>query len=317
MVLDNTATTEASPGGYIEATNRRITMETDVAGLGFIVDDADITLLRRSHYQGDGGKGIRRIFRAEGTPSNSLLGLEYAASELGGIAENNLAMFRWDATNGWEDYPVGLTLDVVNNRVSVTGVNAFSTWTLGDTNNPLPIRLGPFTATLTPENNALLQWRTYTEEDNLGFWVEKSLDGLAFAPLGFVEGAGNSNQPLDYQFVDTALRQASYYRLKQTDGDGSMHVSPVLFVNPSLAMRLQIWPNPAQTGIQIQAWGFDQSPVSAKLYDARGKLLDSHYGNIDQIAQSLNRRLPHLGSGLYVLRVLHPQGVFTERIVKE
>ena len=107
-------------------------------------------------------------------------------------------------------------------------------WTLGSlTNaNPLPIELLSFTA--QPNGGQVdLEWRTASEQNNDHFTVERSADAVAFTALLQVPGAGNSQSVIDYADVDPSpLDGLSYYRLRQTDLDGTTEVSdavPVYF----------------------------------------------------------------------------------------
>ncbi len=107
-------------------------------------------------------------------------------------------------------------------------------WTLGSLSNenPLPIQLLSFTA--QPNGGQVdLEWRTASEQNNDHFTVERSADAVTFTALLQVPGAGNSQSVIDYADVDPSpLDGLSYYRLRQTDIDGTTAVSdavPVYF----------------------------------------------------------------------------------------
>jgi hypothetical protein len=77
-----------------------------------------------------------------------------------------------------------------------------------------------------------LKWLTAMEIDNDEFVVERSTDGLTFAPIGTKPGAGNSNELLSYRFKD--LKPAvgtNYYRVKLRDTHGVEEFSMVTPVN--------------------------------------------------------------------------------------
>ncbi len=90
----------------------------------------------------------------------------------------------------------------------------------------LPITLGSFT--LSPAAGAVvLNWRTVTETDNYGFFVQKSGDGNEWAdiPLSFQAGHGTTVVPQSYSYADTSKPFGRYYRLRQIDLDGTNHYS--------------------------------------------------------------------------------------------
>ena len=85
----------------------------------------------------------------------------------------------------------------------------------------MPIVLTYFGA--NPLDNAVeLKWTTASEENNDYFTIERSANGLEFEELSRVDGAGNSFEILDYRLLDKRpISGVSYYRLKQTDYDGT------------------------------------------------------------------------------------------------
>ncbi len=96
--------------------------------------------------------------------------------------------------------------------------------------DPLPIQLKSFMGTHDKGKN-IVHWETATETENDFFTLEKSEKGEFFDVLGIIEGAGNSSSILRYQFVDrTPFTKQTYYRLKQTDFDGSFSYSSTIRV---------------------------------------------------------------------------------------
>ncbi len=92
----------------------------------------------------------------------------------------------------------------------------------------LPIELIDFRATC--ENDAVvLHWSTATESNNDHFSVERSADGDMWGAIGTVSGMGNSQQTVEYVFRDPgSTSSVGYYRLGQTDFNGSVTYTPVV-----------------------------------------------------------------------------------------
>lgn len=143
-----------------------------------------------------------------------------------------------------------LTGTLVGSIFTVTGVNFTSgdKFTIGTTSlsTPLPIQLTNFV--VENKNNAVhAQWITETEVNNDFFALERSRDGKEFEVVTKVKGAGNSQKRLEYFTVDNnPYAGISYYRLKQTDYDGTSTFSKVRSVNVELteASHLIVYPNP-------------------------------------------------------------------------
>lgn len=96
----------------------------------------------------------------------------------------------------------------------------------------LPVELISFTASPSGKQ-VLVEWVTATERSNKYFLVERSADGQHFEPIGMVNGAGDAQAATRYSFIDESpLEGVSYYRLQQTDLDGTTNFSdvvPVMF----------------------------------------------------------------------------------------
>lgn len=148
--------------------------------------------------------------------------------------------------------------------------------------SPLPIELLMFNVKAVNDKSIVCTWATATELDNDFFTIEKSRDGNEFEESGKVDGAGNSNQVIEYSFTDkNPYNGLSYYRLKQTDFNGDFCYSNMVALRfDNTADNFSLYPNPASTDLMIshrfpetfllsivEAWGkkFFQSKVSNHL----------------------------------------------------
>ena len=87
--------------------------------------------------------------------------------------------------------------------------------------NPVPILLVSFTAALD-KDRVLLDWTTAQEQNNKFFTIERSTDGINYYVLAKVNGAGTSNNPINYHLEDEYPYEGiNYYRLSQTNYDGT------------------------------------------------------------------------------------------------
>lgn len=114
----------------------------------------------------------------------------------------------------------------------------------------------------------------------------------------------------DYQFFDKhPLRGLNYYRLLQTDFDGTISYSSIVSIEMKQNVRLV--PNPARDMVQIFS---EQGPWQyGVLYDARGQQMPLVF---DQNQQSIN--VAALPPGIYWLLLYADQGEhFATQIVKE
>jgi len=155
VTLGSNATLSETPGNTVTGATGKITITTDVnappgvniGGLGaWISSSANLgsTTIDRYHSPrtGSGNQGISRYFDIEpsnNTGLNATFRFYYDESELNGIPESNLRLFKSPdgADNSWSaEYG---NVNTTDNYVEKGGVNDFSFWTLGDSDHPLPV----------------------------------------------------------------------------------------------------------------------------------------------------------------------------------
>jgi hypothetical protein len=135
---------------------------------------------------------------------------------------------------------------------TVTAANASDLTPCTDA-TALPISLSSFTAQKI-NTTTLIQWTTSTEINNDYMAVERSTDGRNFIEIGRVLGAGNTETPQNYQFVDEQPRAGlNYYRLKQVDFDGKYeyHQTVVVEFSGAIADAIQVYPTSTKAELQI------------------------------------------------------------------
>ena len=111
-----------------------------------------------------------------------------------------------------------LLIDNFSSSTNPFNLNWGGTATLDCT--PLPIELIDWSGyNKNGVNN--LTWATASEINNDYFLIERSIDGINWDRIGTMEGAGNSNTGIVYDFDDTEFQDSlNYYRLSQVDFDG-------------------------------------------------------------------------------------------------
>ncbi|MBB6612797.1 T9SS type A sorting domain-containing protein [Pontibacter sp. Tf4] len=176
---------------------------------------------------------------------------------------------------------------------------------------PLPVTLVSFSATVTPENKVQLNWATASEQNNAYFEIQRTLDTTGqFTTIGKVAGAGTTQLPVNYSYVDeTAPMGELYYRLKQVDYNGKITYSATVHASAIPDDRmLQVYPTVvAQEPVTIdillrQA----NAPVTISVYTITGKHVKDLTGATDA-AGHFNYKLNTAdldGSGLYLVRAV-------------
>lgn len=85
---------------------------------------------------------------------------------------------------------------------------------------------------ITKQDHNLLTWATASENNNNYFTLERSINGIDFMEITRMNGAGMSTTKTNYTFADFEYEKTqNYYRLSQTDYDGTTEIFKVIAVN--------------------------------------------------------------------------------------
>ncbi len=174
---------------------------------------------------------------------------------------------------------------------------------------PLPITLLNFDAKCETDNVSIM-WSTESEINNDYFTVERSENGSDFEPIAEINGAGNSNQLISYAWSDDAPKKnATYYRLKQTDFNGEYSYSKTISKECVFSGNVSIYPNPAQDILTIESEGV----IVDKIYvqDVTGNIVKTVIANTNTIDIS------ELANGIYFIKLMDSENNITKKFVKQ
>ncbi|MEF8797587.1 MAG: T9SS type A sorting domain-containing protein, partial [Salinivenus sp.] len=230
--------------------------------------------------------------------------------DVGGIADaSELAVLTRDsAAEPWQT--LGSTVDTGGQQVCTDGLTAFSEFAIGGSAaNALPVELARFEGTWSEEGTRLT-WETAAERNNAGFEVQRRFEGGPFATMGFVEGAGTSDEGRSYRFVDAQIpfaADALTYRLRQVDLDGTAHLHAPVTLGRGVPDRLAVlapYPNPT-TGTATLSYTLpDAGPVRIAVYNVLGQemaVLAQGEERAGRVERHLD--LSRLPSGAYFVRL--------------
>lgn len=163
----------------------------------------------------------------------------------------------------------------------------------------LPVTMPTFTATASA-STVNLKWETTSEKNNAFFAIERSMDGKTYHTVGKVGTQaenGNSNTLLGYQFTDYNVPDGQiFYRLRQTDIDGTAHYSGIRVVRIGQGSGINIYPNPANEIVYLEAG----AGATLTIVDLNGKVQKQVACNASGV-QRIDTR--GLSTGTYIIRL--------------
>lgn len=135
----------------------------------------------------------------------------------------------------------------------------------GSANTVLPVELLYFEAQVAADGMLVVSWATAIEINNDFFTIEMSNNGKDWKAVKEVKGAGNSNVELAYEWKEEVKATGTvYYRLKQTDFDGSFTYSSIKSVqfaaDKEANYTVSVFPNPATEYVVIEGIEADAAP---------------------------------------------------------
>ena len=199
------------------------------------------------------------------------------------------------------------TLGYVAYTANFTGFSKFMLTSSGTT--PLPVRDLQFVVRPARES-ITAQWTTRAEINTASYTVERSLDGRIFEPIHQQVAAGNSTTLRHYTFTDDRVLANTwyYYRLMQTDQDGSWRYSTVQRARlDSRFGGMVVQPNPAQDQVRVQLLE-QHTRVQFRLVDATGKQVWKSERLNAQANGWYTIPVQQLASGMYWLEAITAEG---------
>jgi photosystem II stability/assembly factor-like uncharacterized protein len=181
----------------------------------------------------------------------------------------------------------------------------------------LPIVLASFTARHLGGTRVRLDWRTLSETNNYGFFVQRrrQTDSTFTEISSLIPGYGTTNEPHDYSWTDSnATINRWYYRLKQVDLGGPIRFTEPIVVDvttnvgevksPFEFRLVQNYPNPfnpsTRIAYSVQGSGF----TSLKVFDVLGREVATLVNEEKQPGEySVTFDASNLSSGVYVYKL--------------
>jgi hypothetical protein len=278
--------------GYIEVT------DIELGSSGTIANDHHIKVRNNFTIQGSAGltnntSGILYVVNNLNITANTTItndGKVYVDGKIDNSNGNIQGSGKQCHSDGQTDIP------------TVSGGVVQCSAGIGPIDGTFPIDLIFFTANPN-QNQVELTWTTATEENNEFFTIERSQDGQNWEEIATIPGAGNSNELLQYSFVDqNPLEGQTYYHLKQTDYDGTSTYSEVRTVKLEGDMdnSIKVYPNPTLGQLQMDVAHVDIKEIH--VLNIIGQDVTTEVSICQNGAESFTLDLSNLPKGMYFVQ---------------
>ena len=204
--------------------------------------------------------------------------------------------------------------------VNFNGMDMTISYSGGDGNDitftvdgALPVELVDFDARAM-QKEVKLSWTTANEINNDYFTIERSDDGRNFKELASIPGSGNSTDFQEYLFSDrNPVEGMAYYRLKQTDFDGTFSYSDIEHVEYRDEQAVKVYPTIVNEAIFIETAN-SKNDINALISDLNGKVLKSFIISKDEYQKEI--LLNDLLTGNYFITIQNNNTLRTIKFVK-
>lgn len=171
----------------------------------------------------------------------------------------------------------------------------------------LPIELISFTGSQEKDFNRI-EWVTSAESNLDFFTVERSLDGLEWESIYTTPGKNIRHVNTAYEFADYGFtgNAINYYRLKQTDKDGTVAYSETVSIENKAALKTRvenIHPNPTSGNLFFDLYTGTKSQASVQIVDVTGKVVKDETLLLEPGKNELMADTKGLGEGIYLMKV--------------
>jgi len=179
----------------------------------------------------------------------------------------------------------------------------------------LPVELMSFDAECI-DGKTDLRWKTQSERENDHFTVERSCDGINYATIQTIPSKGDAVTVQNYQIFDNSdCHGVTYYKLSQTDKNGTVEVLGIKSVQPcSEFQEVYVYPNPAKDQINISWTNLSMRKLT--ITNSLGqKLMSSSVSDKSMTETAFD--ISELANGVYYILVEQEFGSKTYKFVVE
>jgi hypothetical protein len=189
----------------------------------------------------------------------------------------------------------------------------------GPITGTLPVKLSTFGAAAV-NGKVQVKWEATSEVNSSHYIIQRSGNGRDFSDVGKVISKNSINSQSEYNFVDVLpMKGASYYRLVMVDKDGAVEYSKAATVKIDFTNSItveNVAVSSSNANVKFTLYSNEKQQVNVAVLDEAGRTLVNTRISAEQGANSIERKIPGVSTGIYYLKVYTAGGeTFTKSVL--
>ena len=186
-----------------------------------------------------------------------------------------------------------------------------------DCTPPLPVSMTSISNSCDGEKT-VLEWTTSSETNNNYFAIEKTYENFKFIEIARVMGAGNSNNILNYSFIDPSLNnKTTYYRIKQVDFNGDFTYHRTVASNCSKSDFEVVIQQLTSNTLDLTINCSEKENVIINLYDTQGRFIAESREQLTKGNNKINIGQFNIQQGIYLLNIVGNTHSYKNKIIRK
>lgn len=185
----------------------------------------------------------------------------------------------------------------------------------------LPIELLLLHAESYNAATIVISWSTASEINSDGFYLERSLDGVTYHSLVWIDSHTDSYQIQSYSHYDHAVvpGQTYYYRLRQIDNNGAVHYSHVVAATVTVQLPheslVSVFPIPTKNTLTLRMFHNQNSEILITLIAVSGTRVYAEKKQSPMGYHDFSIPVSHIPSGSYILQIMSNRQTYQKKVV--
>lgn len=167
----------------------------------------------------------------------------------------------------------------------------------------------------------LVEWAMANENDIKDYTVERSSNGVLFAPASLIKAKGNNHLTTAYNWTDANPENGNnYYRIRATGLNNNVQYSQIIKIKTGADIKPEIttYPNPVKGNmLNLSMNNISRGDYQVQIFDQSGRQVFGSVINHAGGSASRTVTIPVLAKGIYQLKITNGEQVYVHKLMAE